>query len=186
MSPASKVDQTDADRADRAADGDRSSRGYGALVMPLLMLGAAGYLIYGLLTMQVVEGDELLGPTAMPWAAAIGLIVLAVIYAIDILRNPGDQHAGESTHPTPINWRSVGIAVASLVVFALILEPIGWLLSGAVLFFGMTMALGLGDRAARRPLFNALLALSFSAIVQLVFAGLLGLSLPVGMLLGGS
>ena len=50
----------------------------------------------------------------------------------------------------------------------------------------MTMALGLGDRAARRPLFNALLALSFSAIVQLVFAGLLGLSLPVGMLLGGS
>ena len=34
--------------------------------------------------------------------------------------------------------------------------------------------------------FNALLALSFSAIVQLIFAGLLGLNLPVGVLLGGS
>ncbi|MGY4720276.1 tripartite tricarboxylate transporter TctB family protein [Naumannella huperziae] len=164
---------------------DRVTRGYGAFVMPAIMLAVAGYLIFGLVTMEVVESDELLGPTAMPWAAAIAMIVLAVIYAVDIWRRPGEQHAGDASHPTPVNWRTLGLAVASLVVFAIILEPVGWLVSGAVLFFGMTTALGWGEAAARRPLFNAVLALGLSAAVQLIFAGLLGLPLPPGLLLGG-
>jgi putative tricarboxylic transport membrane protein len=66
-----------------------------------------------------------------------------------------------------------------VVLFALLLQPVGWLLSGALLFFGVAWAFG-----GRRPLFEAAVALAYSSVVQLAFVGGLGLNLPSGILGG--
>lgn len=79
--------------------------------------------------------------------------------------------------PVASDLRTVGYVLATLVGFVLILPWAGWVLSGAALFWGIARALG-----SRRTWTDVGVALLISSIIQLLFGGLLGLSLPV---LGG-
>lgn len=83
------------------------------------------------------------------------------------------MHEPLSTHS---DWRTTGFVLASFVLFAIILMPVGWILSGALVFWGITVGLG-----STRYVANLLIGLALSSIVQLVFGGLLGLSLPAGI-----
>ncbi|MFE0691255.1 tripartite tricarboxylate transporter TctB family protein [Streptomyces xiamenensis] len=91
------------------------------------------------------------------------------------------QRSGTTTpqHRTHTDWRSVGIIIGTFVLFTVALEPVGWLVSAALLFFGVAYALD-----GKRPLFDMSLSLAFSAIVQLAFSAGLGLNLPAGILGG--
>jgi putative tricarboxylic transport membrane protein len=62
------------------------------------------------------------------------------------------------------------------VAFVLLLEPLGWIISAAALFWVVAYALG-----SRRPLFDIGVGLLFSSIIQLAFGTALGLSLPAGL-----
>ncbi|ALJ19988.1 tripartite tricarboxylate transporter TctB family protein [Microbacterium sp. No. 7] len=87
--------------------------------------------------------------------------------------------APSDTAQSRLDWRTVGITVAALVVFILILEPVGWLVSAALLFWLLTWAFG-----SRRPLFDIGVAVITSSIIQIAFGAGLGLSLPAGILGG--
>lgn len=78
-----------------------------------------------------------------------------------------------------MNWRMITIVVGSFIAFILLLDVIGWLLSAAILFFGVATGLG-----AKSMFTSAFIALTMSAIVQLAFVGGLGLPLPAGFLGG--
>jgi len=80
--------------------------------------------------------------------------------------------------PVASDLRTTGYVLASLVGFVLILPWAGWVLSAAALFWCVARALG-----SRRTWIDLGVALLLSSFIQLVFGGLLGLSLPV--LLGG-
>lgn len=88
----------------------------------------------------------------------------------------GQEHRRTATHS---DWRTVGLVLGSVVAFTLLLQPLGWLLSGALLFFGVSTAFG-----GKRSLFEASVALVYSAVVQLAFVAGLGLNLPSGILGG--
>ncbi|MBZ6226304.1 tripartite tricarboxylate transporter TctB family protein [Streptomyces olivaceus] len=75
-------------------------------------------------------------------------------------------------------WAVTGL-VGTIVAFIALLEPLGWLLSGAMLFWGVARSLG-----SRRPAFDLFLSLAVSSLVQLAFSAGLGLSLPPGVLAG--
>ncbi|MEV7084543.1 tripartite tricarboxylate transporter TctB family protein [Streptomyces sp. NPDC093085] len=83
----------------------------------------------------------------------------------------------------PVRPRSNHLAVAGLVgtvvAFIALLEPLGWLISGALLFWGVARALG-----SRRTVFDAFLSVAISSTVQLAFSAGLGLNLPPGILAG--
>ncbi|GAA1048433.1 tripartite tricarboxylate transporter TctB family protein [Arthrobacter russicus] len=93
-------------------------------------------------------------------------------------RASDDQPSGVR-YRTHTDWKTVGIVLGSLVAFALLLIPVGWLVSAALLFWGVCYALG-----SKRPLFDAGVALLFSGLIQIAFGGLLGLALPAGFLEG--
>jgi len=102
------------------------------------------------------------------------LLAVALILTIDILRNPEQPtRIGEDLSS---NWRSVGIVVGTLVLFIALLETAGWIIAAAVLFTGV--ALGLGSTR-----YGLLIGVGFaiSSSIQLIFVGLLGLSLPAGV-----
>lgn len=80
----------------------------------------------------------------------------------------------ESAHG---DWRTLGIMAATLTAHVLLLQPLGWLLSGTLLFWGISFAL---DR--RSPLLDLFVAVALAAIVQICFSGLLDVSLPSGLL----
>jgi putative tricarboxylic transport membrane protein len=93
------------------------------------------------------------------------------------------QSADDGPEPVPLRPRSnvralVGV-VGTVVVFVAALDPVGWLISAAFLFWGVSRALG-----SRRPLFDIAVAFALSAVAQLAFSGGLGLHLPPGILEG--
>ena len=79
----------------------------------------------------------------------------------------------------PLDWRTVGLTVGAVVLFIAGLNLIGWILSAALLFWVIAYAFG-----SKRPILDIGIALLFSSVIQLLFSGLLGLSLPAGFVGG--
>lgn len=88
---------------------------------------------------------------------------------------PADEDAPSA--PVASDLRTTGFVLATLIGFVLVLPWGGWVLSGAALFWCIARALG-----SRSTWMDIGVALLISSIIQLIFGGLLGLSLPV---LGG-
>ncbi|ASO18707.1 putative tricarboxylic transport membrane protein [Actinoalloteichus hoggarensis] len=176
------------------------------LIIPLLLLIIGVVLGVGTVTMDVPANTASPGPRLFPVIIAIACVVFAVLLTVDVLRNPepakvsaptrdgevppvahavhADEDAEEPAaeeEPTRVrsNHRALAGAVATVVVFIAVLNPLGWLLSGALLFWGISRALG-----SRRVVFDVFLSLAISSIVQLAFSAGLGLNLPPGILAG--
>ncbi|MBN9755296.1 tripartite tricarboxylate transporter TctB family protein [Pseudonocardia sp. Ae707_Ps2] len=148
--------------------------------------------------MRVPSTASFPGPQVFPAVVAGVCLVLAALLALDVLRRPEPAavarptpaddldastpaiapHPEHDTRPRA-NRRALAEAIGAVVVFIAALQPVGWLLSGALLFWGVARALG-----SRRPVFDVFLALSFSSAVQLGFSAGLGLNLPPGLLAG--
>lgn len=77
------------------------------------------------------------------------------------------------------DWKTLGIVFAALAGTALLLEPLGWIITAAALFWVVAYALG-----SKRYLFDIGVAFLFSSLVQLSFSAGLGLTLPSGILSG--
>ncbi|AXB41471.1 tripartite tricarboxylate transporter TctB family protein [Amycolatopsis albispora] len=150
------------------------------LVVPVLLLCTGIALTAGTLTMEVPSSAAAPGPRLFPAVVAVACVVFAVLLGIDVLRRPEPAETGDGDK-TRIrsNHRALAGAVGTLVVFIAALDPLGWLLSGALLFWGVARALG-----SRRPAFDAVLSIAISSAVQLAFSAGLGLNLPPGLLAG--
>ncbi|MGO2112261.1 MAG: tripartite tricarboxylate transporter TctB family protein [Pseudoclavibacter sp.] len=75
----------------------------------------------------------------------------------------------------PIDWRTVGITAGAVALFALALEFTGWIIAATAMFWLIAYAFG-----AKRPFINLGIALLMASVIQLLFVGALGLSLPAG------
>ncbi|UXA18461.1 tripartite tricarboxylate transporter TctB family protein [Mycobacterium sp. SMC-4] len=146
--------------------------GKSALVMPALLVVLGIFLVWGIFDMEVADDSEIFGPKAFPAITAGCCFVIAVLLTVSILRNPEVGGPDASS-----NWRSAGITIGSLVAFAVLLQPAGWIIAGAVVFWGVTVGLG-----STRYVPNLLIGLGASSVMQLVFSGLLGLNLPPGVM----
>lgn len=101
--------------------------------------------------------------------------------AVSSLASDEEAAVEAADNPTDggMNWRMIAIVVGSFLAFILLLNVLGWLLSAAILVFGVATGLG-----AKSLFTSAFVALTVSAIVQLAFVGGLGLPLPAGFLGG--
>ena len=121
------------------------------------------------------------GPTAVPIGIGIALIVLAVLLARDVLRGGhGESETGEDvdlSHPS--DWRTVLLLIAAFLANVVLIDRVGFPISGAVLFWGSAYALG-----SRHYLRDPLIALALSVVTYLIFARGLGIGLPAGPLEG--
>lgn len=176
------------------------------LPLAVLVLAVTAYLVHGVVTMDVPATATTPGPRFFPVLVAVvsGVVGVALLVHHLVLRRrrepaptapvaPSDTAAASDTADAAtagnppagadddrINWPAVLAVGGSFLLFTLILEPVGWLLSAAVLFYGVLIGLG-----SRRWLVDAGIALVFSAVVQLAFSAGLKLLLPAGIL-GGS
>lgn len=122
-----------------------------------------------------------IGPKAVPVIVAALLVVTGALLALDVLRGGhGEAEGGEDidlSHGT--DWKTVGIVVAAFLGNALLIETLGWAISGALLFF--FVAYGLGSRRYVRDIAISL-AMSFGSFY--LFALGLGITMPPGLLDG--
>ena len=119
------------------------------------------------------------GPRAVPFVIGVGLVVLSFFHALDVARGGhGESEHGEDIEEgTKADWRTVGIVVLAFVANIFLIEILGWILSGALLFFVTARALG-----SHHLLLDAGIALGMGVLSFLIFAYGLGLALPGGIL----
>ncbi|MCW4465615.1 tripartite tricarboxylate transporter TctB family protein [Glutamicibacter sp. MNS18] len=77
------------------------------------------------------------------------------------------------------DWKTVGMVIAGVAGFTLLLPYAGWILSASALFWIVSRALG-----SKRAVFDISISVLFASVIQLAFNAGLGLNLPSGFLEG--
>ncbi|MGO1949124.1 MAG: tripartite tricarboxylate transporter TctB family protein [Mycobacteriaceae bacterium] len=167
--------------------------GRGSLYLAGVLALFTGYIAYGIITMDVPESAQAPGPKFYPTLLVVATSLIIIGLVISALRNP-DIEEGDTLYIPPVgenrsesmiqstdkpDTRNLIVAMASFLVFALILEPVGWILSAALLFWVLTLTFN-----AKKPLFKLAVGLVVSCAIQVAFSNGLGLALPAGILGG--
>ncbi|MEU0191047.1 tripartite tricarboxylate transporter TctB family protein [Streptomyces afghaniensis] len=146
----------------------------------LLVLGVL--VLTDALTMDVdIAQRGPVGPKTVPVVVGAGLLVIAALLAVDVLRGGrGQAEGGEDIDLSePADWRTVLLLSGVFLGSAVLIEPLGFPVAGALLFWGAAFALG-SRRIDRDPL----IAAGLSLVTYVVFNNLLGVPLPGGPLMG--
>ncbi|WP_199493095.1 tripartite tricarboxylate transporter TctB family protein [Marinitenerispora sediminis] len=143
------------------------------LVAALVLVDAAG------LDAGVTQRGPV-GPAAVPVGVGLLLIVVATVLAVDVLRGGrGAAEDGEDVDPEATSdWRTVALLAGAFLTNAALIDIAGWIISGALLFWGSAFALG-----SRHWIRDPLISVGLSAGTHLLF-GSLGIWLPAGPFTG--
>jgi putative tricarboxylic transport membrane protein len=119
----------------------RIDRGQFALAAALLVVGV--YTIIDARGLTVGFADPV-GPRVFPYLIGTGMVVLAVLLAVATARGdlPQAEEGEDIDLTTPADWVTVGKLVGVLVLNLLLVNLLGWAITGALLFAGAAWALG--------------------------------------------
>lgn len=127
------------------------------------------------------SSNDPVGPRAVPIVLGVALIAVAVAYGLDVLRGGhGEAEEGEDVDlSTRADWRTLGLLAFFFILNAILIEPLGWAISGTILFWGSAFALG-----NRHHLRGLAIGVALALITFYAFAVGLGVNLPAGVLQG--
>ncbi|WP_093801556.1 tripartite tricarboxylate transporter TctB family protein [Streptomyces sp. Wb2n-11] len=155
---------------------EHSEIGVGVL---LLLLGVL--VLTDALTMDVdITQRGPVGPKTVPVVVGVALLLVAVLLTVDVLRGGrGEAEGGEDIDLSePSDWRTVLLLAGVFLGNAVLIGPLGFPVSGALLFWGSAYALG-----SRHYDRDPLIAAGLSLVTFFVFNNLLGVPLPGGPLM---
>jgi putative tricarboxylic transport membrane protein len=126
-------------------------------------------------------GVDPLGPKPVPVFVGSLLIVLAVALAGAVLRgSQGEAEAGEDIDLSqPVDVKTVLLLLGVFVANIVLIDFLGWVISGGLLFYGSAIVLG-----SRHFIRDLVISAVLSVGTFYGFAIGLGVSLPAGILQG--
>jgi putative tricarboxylic transport membrane protein len=147
------------------------------------LLGAVGLIVIldaMSLNVSYSQADPV-GPKTMPFIVGTLLLACAVLLAVNVLRGGhGEAEGGEDvdlTHPT--DWRTVLPLLGAFLLNIAIIDTVGWVISGTLLFWGSVWALG-----SRRYIRDGIISVVMAVGTFYGFYLGLGIKLPAGLLEG--
>lgn len=150
------------------------------VVVVCALVGA--FLAYSALTLPggYAKVDPV-GPKLFPMVIGVGLLLLAAILAVAIPRgSKGEADAGEDIDPDrPSDWRTVGLLVAIFIATILLVIPLGWTITSALMFAGSATVLG-----SKHYVRNIVIGVVLGVASFYAFYSGLGIPLPAGILDG--
>jgi putative tricarboxylic transport membrane protein len=147
---------------------------------------AAALAVVGAVT--VVDASQLnvgfgdpVGPRVFPYVIGTGMLVLAVLLAIATARGdvPEAEEGEDIDLTTPADWTTVLKLVGIMVLNLVLVNVLGWAITGAMLFAGAAWALG-----SRTLLRDVLVGAVLSVGSWYFFYSGLGVQLTPGILDG--
>jgi putative tricarboxylic transport membrane protein len=165
---------------DRGADPAYSWR-RPELVLALVVLALGAFVIVGTADVTAAGSTFGLGPRFFPVVVGSALLLIGLFYVIDVVRGGrGDpEQAEDADTDAPADWRTVVLVSVIFLAFAGLLDLLGWIIAGALLFFGLSVTLG-----AEHRLRAGVIAVVLSTLTYLAFVKGLGVTLPAGLLSG--
>ena len=159
--------------------GSRNLAEYGVCLF-LVVLGAV-VLVDALQLSDNRTGVDPLGPRPVPVLLGSLLIGLAVLLAVAVARGSrGEAEAGEDIDLTQrVDVKTVLLLLAVFVANILLIDLLGWVISGGLLFYGAAIALG-----SRHYVRDLAISAALSLGTFYGFAIGLGVGLPAGILQG--
>ena len=126
-------------------------------------------------------GTDPLGPRTVPVVLGIALVGLAIGLVVATMRGRRpDLEGGEDVDlAQKADLKTVLLLIGVFVANILLIEPLGWVISGSLLFYGSALALG-----SRHYIRTLVIAVALSLITFYGFAIGLGVGLPAGILQG--
>ena len=127
------------------------------------------------------SSNDPIGPRPVPVILGVLLVIVSVFYALDIARGGvGEAEGGEDVDlSTRVDVRTVALLLGAFLLNAVLIEPLGWVISGSLLFWAAAFALGNRHHVRGLAIGVALALATFYA-----FAIGLGVNLPAGILQG--
>ena len=145
----------------------------------LAVVGA--YVVYDATTLSDGFADQPVQPYAFPYVVGGVLIVLAVMLAIATSR--GDTPVAEEGEDVdlsqPSDWATVLKLVVVFLANILLIDWLGWAITGAILFVGTAYVLG-----SRTLIRDVAVGVALSVGTWYGFYSGLGLAIPAGILDG--
>lgn len=156
------------------------SRVGGELVFALGVLGLGVFVLIATGDIYEPPSGTSVGPRVFPYVVgALLLLVGTALTGLVLAGRSGEPEESEDLDAdASTSWVTVVALVVALVVHVNLIEPAGWPVAAAVLFAACAFVLG-----ARRVLLTLAISVALSVVLQVLFAHLLGLSLPPGPLL---
>ena len=152
---------------------------WGELVAALVLTAVGIAMLVDTQNIRELATANAVGPRFVPYVVGGAATLVGLCLVVAVLR--GDQAAPEDSEDVDVtqrtDWRTLGALVGVFVLYILIIEPVGYLLSTMVLFGGSAFALG-----ARRPRSLVVATLLVPFVTFLLFTRLLGIYLPNGIL----
>lgn len=125
--------------------------------------------------------DQPVQPYAVPYVVGTITVLLGLALALATWRGDvPESEGGEDVDLTQSSdWVTVAKLVAVFVANLLLVDPLGWVVSGTILFAGAAWALG-----SRTPIKDVAIGLGLSLLTWYGFYVGLGLPIPAGILDG--
>lgn len=162
--------------------GSTADRDWGELLLGIVVAGFGVAVVWQTAQIRITPAYSMVGPRAVPLIVGVGLILVGLWVAAEAVTGRATAPTTESddADPTlPTDWRAVGLLAVALILYLLLMQPVGFIPASTILFAGAAFAMG-----SRRTGRDLLLGLAFALILYLAFTAGLGLRLPLGFLEG--
>lgn len=155
---------------------DRAQYGLAAF-----LVAVGGYVVYDATTLTAGFADQPVKPSTFPYVVGAVLVLLGIALAVATAR--GDRPEAEDGEDVDLSQgtdlRTLGMLVAVLLANLLLIDWLGWAITGALLFAGATYALG-----SRSIVRNLAIGAALSVGSWYAFYVGLGVPIPAGILDG--
>lgn len=140
-----------------------------------------GYVVYDATTLEDGFADQPVQPYAFPYVIGAVLLVLAALLAVATARGDvPESEEGEDVDLTqPSDWMTVAKLVVVFAANIVLIDWLGWAITGALLFVGTAHVLG-----SRTLIRDIAVGVALSVGTWYGFYSGLGLAIPAGILDG--
>ncbi|MGE0563530.1 MAG: tripartite tricarboxylate transporter TctB family protein [Pseudolabrys sp.] len=129
-------------------------------------------------TIDPAQGTEA-GPRAFPLFFGIVLAILSLVLVLQSFRAPSVVLSDDVRPGLPGEWTAVAMTIGGLVVYGVLLEPLGFIPSTALVVVAVMMIF----LRITSPVLIVSMAIGLSLGSYLVFGKLLGTYLPPGQII---